>query len=130
MGQRTLGGDDLSELRRRYRALVTTELPRAARDRDGWPVDEDHCFVRIVLDDLFDDVWYEHVPGRPAYEHLSPSQLREAVETAERMLDEGRPLVDELNRRSLDRRDAEDTASGRRRGRPLSDERGLRGGPR
>ncbi|GAA0534499.1 hypothetical protein ABNG02_08775 [Halorubrum ejinorense] len=107
MGQRTLGGDDLSELRRRYRALVETELPRAARARGDWPVSEDHCFARIVLDDLFDDVWYDHVAGRPAYEHLSASELREAVETAERMLEAGRPLVDELNRRSLDRREAD-----------------------
>ena len=114
MGQRTLGGDDLSELRRRYRALVETKLPRAAREHGDWPVDEDHCFARIVLDDLFDDVWYDHVSGRPAYEHLSPSQLRDAVGTAERLLDEGRPLVDELNRRSLDRRDAAADASGRR----------------
>lgn len=107
MGQRTFGGDDLSELRERYRALVTTELPRAARASGDWPVSEDHCFARIVLDELFDDVWYDHVAGRPAYEHLSASQLRDAVETAERLLDEGRPLVDELNRRSLAWREGE-----------------------
>ncbi|QAU11988.1 hypothetical protein EKH57_04040 [Halorubrum sp. BOL3-1] len=107
MGQRTLGGDDLSELRRRYRALVTTELPRAARVRGDWPVSEDHCFARIVLDDVFDGVWYDHVAGRPAYEHLSASQLRDAVETAERLLDEGNPLVDELNRQSLAWREGE-----------------------
>ena len=107
MGQRTLGGDDLSELRRRYRALVTTELPQAARARDDWPISEDHCFARIVLDNVFDDVWYDHVAGRPAYEHLSASQLREAVGTAEQLLDEGKPLVDELNQRSLAWREGE-----------------------
>jgi len=107
MGQRTLDGSDLTDLRRRYRRLVTTELPRAARTGDDWPVSEDHCFARIVLDDVFDDVWYDHVAGRPAYEHLSASRLREAIDTAERLLDEGKPLVDELNRRSLVRREGE-----------------------
>lgn len=107
MGQRTLDGTDLTDLRRRYRRLVTTELPRAARTGDDWPVSQDHCFARIVLDDVFDDVWYDHVAGRPAYEHLSASRLREAIDTAERLLDEGKPLVDELNRRSLARREGE-----------------------
>jgi len=107
MGQRSLGGDDLSELRRRYRELVTTELPRAARTRGDWPVREDHCFARIVLDDVFDDVWYDHVAGRPAYEHLPASRLREAVGTAERLLDEGKPFVEELNRQSLAWREGE-----------------------
>lgn len=104
MGQRALDGTDLSKLRRRYRRLTTEALPRAATERDDWPVDRDHCFARIVLDDVFGDVWYDHVDGRPAYEHLSPAELRAAVETAERLLDEGKPLVDELNRASLRRR--------------------------
>ena len=107
MGQRTLDGTDLSELRRRYRRLVTTELPRAARAGDDWPVREDHCFARIVLDDVFGDVWYDHVSGRPAYEHLSTARLRGAIDTAERLLDEGKPLVDELNRQSLAWREGE-----------------------
>lgn len=103
MGQRTLDGADLSRLRRRYRRLIQTELPRAAREGD-WPIREDHCFARIVLDDVFGDVWYDHVAGRPAYEHLSASELRTAIAVAERLLDEGRPLVETLNRNSIRRR--------------------------
>ena len=91
MGQRTLDGDDISELRAAYRRRVTEELPRAAR-REGWPISEDHCFARVVLD---------HVDGRPAYEHLSPAELEEAVALADRMLEAGRPAVEALNRDSL-----------------------------
>ena len=101
MGQRTLDGTDLSRLRRRYQRLIGSELPRAARADGDWPIREDHCFARIVLDYVFDGVWYDHVDGRPAYKHLSASELRRAIAIAERLLDEGRPLVDELDRTSL-----------------------------
>lgn len=104
MGQRTLDGTDLSRLRRRYQRLIGSELPRAARADGDWPIREDHCFARIVLDHVFGGVWYDHVEGRPAYEHLSASELRAAIVVAERLLDEGRPLVDGLNRASLRRR--------------------------
>lgn len=99
MGQTTLGGRDLSELRARYRAVIDEELPAAADP--GWPIRDDHCFARIVLDDLFGGVWYDHVDGRPAYEQLSAAELTEAIATAERLLDEGRPAVVELNEQSL-----------------------------
>lgn len=76
-------------------------LPEAARRSDGWPIHLDHCFGRVVLDNLFGDEWYDHVEGRPAYEHLSREELAEAIEIADRMLEEGRPVVEELNERSL-----------------------------
>lgn len=101
MGQRALDGTDLSKLRRRYRRLTTEALPRAATERDDWPVDRDHCFARIVLDDVFGDVWYDHVDGRPAYEALSEAELREAIDIADRMLVDGRSAVAELNENSL-----------------------------
>ena len=100
MGQRTLDGDDISELRAAYVRRVTEELPRAAR-REGWPIREDHCFGRVVLDNVFCDAWYDHVDGRPAYEHLSAAELEAAVDLADRMLEAGRPVVEALNRNSL-----------------------------
>jgi len=108
MGQETLDGTDISALRRRYRRLITEALPAAARKREGWPIREDHCFARVVLDALFEDEWYDHVDGRPAYEHLSAFELREAIDIAERLLAEGRPLVVELDRRPLAWRDERD----------------------
>jgi len=103
MGQTTLGDDtrDLSTLRRRYDELVHETLPGTAQAGDGWPVHLDHCFGRIVLDNLFGDEWYDHVDGRPAYEHLSADELVEAIGIAERMRDEGASVARELNRNSL-----------------------------
>lgn len=106
MGQRTLGGDDLTALRETYERRVTEELPERARERGDWPIEADHCFARVVLDALFEDVWYDHIDGSPAYEHLSADELRDAIGIADRMLDEGKPTVEALNRRSLRRRDA------------------------
>ena len=105
MGQRTLDGDDLSDLRAEYDRLVHERLPAAARNGEGWPVHTNHCFARIVLDDLFEDEWYDHVDGRPAYEHLSAADLRAAIDTAEQLLDAGPSLATELNRNSLRWRD-------------------------
>lgn len=105
MGQETLDGTDITTLRETYRRKVMEELPRAARDADDWPIHLDHCFGRVVLDNLFGDEWYDHVDGRPAYENLSPGQLREAIAIADRMLAEGRPVVAALNENSLRWRD-------------------------
>ena len=105
MTQETLDGQDLSQLRATYQRRVNEDLPESARSSEGWPVQLDHCFGRIVLDNLFGDEWYSHVTGRPAYEHLSAGELRGAVEIADRMLNEGKPAVEELNRNSLRWRD-------------------------
>ena len=103
MGQKSLGGDDLSKLRAAYTQKVHCELPAAADPE--WPIHQDHCFARVVLDNLFQDRWDTHVSGRPAYEHLSPTELREAIRLADRMLDTGTPGVKKLNNNSLRWRD-------------------------
>jgi hypothetical protein len=86
----------------RYRELVLAELPRRAREH-GWPVTEDHCFGRIVLDGAVGGRWYDVLDRRrsPAFEQLDDVQLARAVDLAERMVAEGVPLVLELDARSL-----------------------------
>lgn len=101
MGQETLDGEDLSQLRAIYPRKIHEQLPERAREGDDWPIRLDHCFARVVLDNLFQDEWYDHVAGRPAYEHLSAEELETAIELANRMLNEGRPAVEQLNERSL-----------------------------
>jgi hypothetical protein len=101
MGQRTLDGVDLTALRTAYARRLDDRLPAVAARRDGWPIHAGHCFERVVLDNLFRDEWYDHVEGRPARRHLAATQLRRAIDLADRMLDEGRPAVVELNARSL-----------------------------
>ncbi|OYR42215.1 hypothetical protein DJ82_03145 [Halorubrum sp. Ib24] len=105
MGQRTLGGDDLTRLRETYLQRVTGALPKQAAEAGDWPIHRDHCFARVVLDGLFEGVWYDHVDGTPAYEQLSADELRAAIAIADRMLEEGKPAVEALNRQSLRWRD-------------------------
>lgn len=105
MGQRTLGGDDLTLLRETYLHRVTEALPKQATEAGDWPIQQDHCFARVVLDVLFAGVWHDHVDGTPAYERLSTDELREAIAIADHMLEEGKPAVEALNRQSLKWRD-------------------------
>ena len=86
----------------RYRELVLAELPRRAREL-GWPVTEDHCFGRIVLDGAVGGRWYDVLDRRrsPAFEQLDDEQRARAVDLAERMMTDGEPLVRELDARSL-----------------------------
>ncbi|MFB6250744.1 MAG: hypothetical protein ABEI27_03490 [Halobellus sp.] len=101
MGQQTLDGADLSALRAEYDQKVHEALPaRAKRDGD-WPIQLDHCFGRVVLDNLCEDVWDDEIDGRPAYKSLSRDDLERAIEIADRMLTKGRPVVTELNENSL-----------------------------
>jgi len=101
MGQTTLDGVDLTPLREEYREKVTERLPERARASGEWPISADHCVSRVVLDNVFEDEWYDHVDGRPAYEHLSHEELERAIALADRMLSEGRPAVETLNANSL-----------------------------
>jgi hypothetical protein len=101
MSQETLGGDDISALREEYTQKVNETLPETAQQSEGWPIHLDHCFGRVVLDNLFQDEWYDYVDGRPAYKNLTRDQLADAIEIADKLLEEGKPVVDELNENSL-----------------------------
>ena len=95
-------GAGRAELLARYRALVLGELPRRAR-AGGWVVTADHCFGRIVLDNVVGGRWYDVLDRRrsPAFAQLGDEQLAAAVALAERLAAEGDPLVRELDARSL-----------------------------
>jgi hypothetical protein len=101
MTQQTLDGENISGLRQEYLHRVTEALPAAAREAGDWPIDTDHCFGRVVLDNLFEDEWTAHVDGSPAYQTLSAAELRSAIEIADRLLTEGRPTVTTLNENAL-----------------------------
>lgn len=84
----------------RYLTLTREVMPRMARQPEiRWPVREDHCFQRIVLDGISGGVWYDHIP-RPAYKHLTEDQAREAVSLCEAIIDGSADLA-VLNRQSL-----------------------------
>ncbi|MEM1212223.1 MAG: hypothetical protein AAGI68_07975 [Planctomycetota bacterium] len=93
--------DDRYALQERYLALTRNELPAAAL-RHGWVIREDHCFMRVILDHLFEACWYDHLDRRlRAYKQLNDGQLREAVRLGEAMLAGGSGLVESMNRASL-----------------------------
>ena len=65
-----------------YMHLTKEVLPSMARnDRTSWPVSEDHCFQRIVLDHVCGGVWYDHL-DRPAYKNLTNEQAKTATQTS------------------------------------------------
>ena len=68
----------------RYLTLTKHILPEASHS--GWPVTEDHCFQRIVLDNICGGVWYDHIP-RPAYKYMTDNQVLRAVTLCEAILD-------------------------------------------
>jgi len=83
-----------------YMYLTKKVLPSIARsDRTDWPVSEDHCFQRIVLDHVCGGVWYKHL-GRPAYKHLTKDQAQRAEELCRDIAD-GRVDLKQLNQQSL-----------------------------
>ncbi|MEM6578390.1 MAG: hypothetical protein AAF678_07850 [Pseudomonadota bacterium] len=84
----------------RYLELTREALPEKARDPGlRWPVVNDHCFQRIVLDAVCGGVWYNSIE-RPAYRHLSEAQARQAVALCEDIL-AGRADLWDLNNQSL-----------------------------
>ena len=90
----------MQELINSYLYLTKNVLPSLAKDGSRtWPVAEDHCFQRIVLDTIFGGVWYEFI-DRPAYKHLTMEQVSAAVQLCEAIID-GRSNIQELNQQSL-----------------------------
>ncbi len=91
----------VQELRTRWLRLTRVELPQRAR-AERWPLREDHCFQRVVLDAVCGGRWYDVVSDRPAYRHLDIGRLRRAVELAEQLLStEGVQLLRQLDDQSL-----------------------------
>lgn len=84
----------------RYLHLTRTVMPQmACRPENRWPVRNDHCFQRIVLDNVTGGVWYDHI-NRPAYKNLCLDQARQAVMISEGIIS-GEICLRELNRKSL-----------------------------
>ena len=84
----------------RYIELTKEVMPKMAKEKVfQWPVQNDHCFQRIVLDSICNGSWYEHL-GRPAYKHLSGDQALKAVKLCEDIIS-GNADLHALNRQSL-----------------------------
>lgn len=79
--------------------LTRVALPAMASAR-GWPIRNDHCFQRVLLDAACGGRWYDHIAGRPAYRAASDATLEAAVNAAEAVL-QGSSDLKSLNAQSL-----------------------------
>ena len=70
----------IEELRSQYLELVNRELSQQAKERQ-FPVRFNHCFARIILDNLFQRCWYEKIDRKKgaAYKQLSAEELEKAL---------------------------------------------------
>lgn len=89
-------------LEQAYLELTRKQLPEIA-EAAGWPVQEDHCIQRMVLDAIYQDCWYNHLAKgrRPAYQQLSNIQLGQALLLAHRLRHASPKLLEWLNACSL-----------------------------
>lgn len=89
------------DLLRTYFQFTRHRLPERAK-RGGWVVSADHCFQRIILDNVLGDAWRNQLTARaPAYRQLTDGQLDQAVELARQIDQEGDALLRRLNQNSL-----------------------------
>lgn len=85
-----------------WQRLMKHRLPALATE-GGWPVQDDHCFMRLALDSAFEDCWYNRLDRKkgPAIHQITTADLARAVAAAQRMETEGEAAVIELNEASL-----------------------------
>jgi len=89
--------EDHISLNNRYKQLLNEILPATFTK----PVQNNHCFNRIVLDWLFQDVWYNHLDrSKTAISQLNTIQLQKMIERMEKWLQHP-DLLFEDNRKSL-----------------------------
>ncbi|WP_059000619.1 hypothetical protein [Leptolyngbya sp. NIES-2104] len=94
--------DRLTQLRNQYLELTNRVLPDLASSRK-FPVRYNHCFQRIILDNLFDRCWYEVLERKriPAYQQLSEEQLENAIALANLIIAQPDSYLEQLNQNSL-----------------------------
>lgn len=84
----------------RYIVLTKEIMPHLARtSHKHWPVSNDHCFQRIVLDAVCGGVWYDYLL-RPAYKNLTHDQAANAVKLCNDIISGDADLI-VLNKQSL-----------------------------
>ena len=89
-------------LRQRYMEMVSDTLPNMSKSRD-WPIRFDHCFARVILDQVFQGCWYDHIDRKKgaAYKQLNSAQLLDALTIAGRILQGPDEVLVDMNKQSL-----------------------------
>ncbi|MDB9528913.1 hypothetical protein PN498_23170 [Oscillatoria sp. CS-180] len=88
----------MSILTEQYLNLVNRQLPAAAQ-KGGYPVRFNHCFARIILDNICGCEWYQ-VIEKPAYKNMTEEQLQQAIALGKTFLVDPQACV-EANQTSL-----------------------------
>ena len=70
----------------------------ASTKKSTWPIHYDHCFMRVILDNIVGCAWYEVIPS-PAYKNLTDKQASAALNLAKQIATENVSLH-VLNQRS------------------------------
>ena len=102
----------------RWLELTRRVLPAMAAAQ-GWPIREDHCFMRVCLDAVAGAPWRQ-VIRPPAIRHMSEAQLAAAVRVAQDIADRPDTLA-ALNSQSLRQRRAAALETRRRAAGPNRD---------
>ena len=70
----------------------------ALTKKNAWPIHHDHCFMRVILDNIVGCAWYEVIPS-PAYKNLTDEQASAALNLARQIATESVSLH-AINQRS------------------------------
>ncbi|KAF4630670.1 hypothetical protein G7Y89_g7464 [Cudoniella acicularis] len=116
----------LEELQNEWREMFQKTLPAAATSKSSsqpeWPVHVDHCFARIILDNIvgIDSPWTENIEA-PAYKNITREQLVDSIELGRKILEGEADLV-ELDDKSLELRGKEKGVSAKRKRKVVDEE--------
>ena len=92
--------DPKAPLKAHLRQLANEDFPAAAR-AGGYPIRFNHCFLRVVYDNLVGNKWQRVLTGKqPAIHQLTEEQLRRAIEIGEAITAEA-GVCRALNEQSL-----------------------------
>lgn len=117
----------VESLRDEWNNLYRVRLPSLAKTKDPvqekWPVNLDHCFARIILDNVIgkDRPWNK-VLKSPAYKNMDEQQLRDAIALGEKLAtgEENLVALDEKSlamrgKKSKQAKSAKTTSRGKRK---------------
>lgn len=83
------------------RHQANVRFPAAARAGEGYPIRFNHCFLRVVYDNLLGAQWQTVLKRKePAIHQLTAEQLERAIAIGEQLIEDPE-VCRELNRRSL-----------------------------
>jgi hypothetical protein len=93
---------DINNLKNYYIHHVNVTLPIVSVQQQ-WPIKYNHCFARIILDNVFEDCWYKHLDRtKVAYQQLSYDELLKANKIIQLLiLDRTKKAINILNARSF-----------------------------